>query len=92
MGEKELLVTCGDPSFETDSLVITKRTETNVQVGLIGDTLVVKSNGRVLAEEAVKRKNVTDSTTGKNAGGAKSDGAVIEAASPTTSGDDTLKF
>jgi serine/threonine protein kinase len=66
-GEKKLIITRGDLSFETETFVLKKGTETRVKVELIGDQLVVNGDGRVLAEKTVPQGRVTSSTTGSNA-------------------------
>jgi len=63
-GEKKLLVTRGDLSFETESFTLKKGTETRVKVELLGDNLVVNGGGKVIAEQPIKRKGITTSTTG----------------------------
>ena len=62
-GEKHLLVTRGDLTFETASFVLKKGAETSVKVELLGDQLVVTGDGRVLAEKTVPKRTVTASTT-----------------------------
>lgn len=64
VGEKKLLVTRGNESFATESIEIKKGKETRVKVELIGDNLVVNSGGKVIAEQPIKRKALTTSTTG----------------------------
>lgn len=63
-GEKSLLVKRGDLSFETEAFVINKGKETRVKVELLGDKLIVNSSGKVIAEQSIKRKGLTTSTTG----------------------------
>ena len=66
LGEKKLHVTRGDLSFETESFTLKKGTETRVKVELLGDNLVVNCGGKVIAEQPIKRKGITTSTTGSN--------------------------
>ena len=49
-GEKKLLVTRGDLCFETESFVFRKGKETRIKVELTDDKIVVKSDGKVIAE------------------------------------------
>ncbi|MBS0203432.1 MAG: protein kinase [Planctomycetes bacterium] len=63
VGEKTLLVTRGDLSFPTKSFEIKKGKETRVKVELIGDNLVVNSGGKVIAEQPIRQKALTTSTT-----------------------------
>lgn len=65
-GEKTLLVKRGDLSFETEAFVINKGKETRVKVELVGDNLIVNSGGKVIAEQPIKRKGLTTSTTGND--------------------------
>ena len=58
-GEKKLKVTRGDLVFETESFEIKKGKETRVKVELLGDDLVVKGDGRVLAKVALSAKRLT---------------------------------
>lgn len=58
-GEKHLLVTRGDRTFETESFVLKKGTETRVKVERLGDQLVITGDGRVLAEKTVPQRTVT---------------------------------
>jgi len=70
-GEKKLLVTRGDLSFETESFTIKKGTETRVKVELLGENLVVNDGGKVIAEQPIKRKGIATSTTGKDVAASK---------------------
>jgi formylglycine-generating enzyme required for sulfatase activity/serine/threonine protein kinase len=63
-GEKKLLVTRGDQSFETELFTIKKGPETRVKAELLGDNLVVNVDGKVIAKQPIKRKGFTTSTTG----------------------------
>ena len=65
-GEKKLLVTRGDLSFETDLFALKKGTETKVKVELLEEKLLATSGGRILGETPVKRKTLTTSTTGSD--------------------------
>ena len=65
-GEKKLQVTRGDLSFETEAFTLKKGTETRVKVELLGDNLVVNGGGKVIAEQPIKRKGITTSTTGSD--------------------------
>ena len=71
-GEKKLLVTRGDLSFETESFTLKKGTETRVKVELLGDKLVVNGGGKVIAEQPIKRKGITTSATGSDSVASKS--------------------
>lgn len=78
-GEKKLLVTRGDLSFETDAFTLKKGMETRVKVDLVDDKLLATSGKNVLGEKLVKRKTLTTSTTGtasSGAGGANSKSAA----------------
>jgi serine/threonine protein kinase/formylglycine-generating enzyme required for sulfatase activity len=63
VGEKKLLVTRGDLTFPTESFEIKKGKETRVKVELIGDNLVVNSGSKVIAEQPIRQKALTTSTT-----------------------------
>ncbi len=52
-GEKKLIVNRGDLSFETETFALKKGAETLVKVELIGDQLVVNSDGKVIAEKPI---------------------------------------
>lgn len=52
-GEKKLIVIRGDLSFETETFTLKKGAETLVKVELIGDQLVVNSDGKVIAEKPI---------------------------------------
>ena len=64
VGNKKLLVTRGDLSFETDSFTLKKGTETKVKVDLVADSLIATSGGKVIGEKSIGRKTLTTSTTG----------------------------
>ena len=68
-GEKKLLVTRGDLSFETASFELKKGKETKVKVDLIDDKLLATSGDTVLGEKSVGRKTLTTSTTGTPSNG-----------------------
>ncbi len=53
VGEKKLLVTRGDLSFETESFVLKKGEETRVKVELLDDKLLATSAGKVLGEKVL---------------------------------------
>ncbi len=63
VGEKKLIVTRGDLTFPTESFEIKKGKETRVKVELIGEKLVVNSGGKVIAEQPIRQKTLTTSTT-----------------------------
>ncbi len=65
-GEKKLIITRGDLSFETETFLLKKGLETRVKVELIGNQLVVNADGQILAEKPVPPRMVTSSTTGTN--------------------------
>ena len=65
-GEKKLLVTRGDLSFETDSFTLKQGAETKVKVDLVADSLIATSGGKVLGEKSVGRRTISTSTTGGN--------------------------
>jgi serine/threonine protein kinase len=58
-GDKKLIVTRGDLSFETATFALKKGEETRVKVELIGDHLVVNQGANVIAEQLIG-----DNTTG----------------------------
>jgi serine/threonine protein kinase/formylglycine-generating enzyme required for sulfatase activity len=63
VGEKKLIVTRGDLTFPTESFEIKKGKETRVKVELIGDNLVVNGGGKVIADQPIRQKALTTSTT-----------------------------
>ncbi len=65
-GEKKLLITRGDLSFETDSFTLKKGMETRVKVELVSDKLIVNGDGRVIAEQPIQRRGGTTSITEKD--------------------------
>ena len=70
-GDKKLIVTRGDLSFETETFALKKGEETRVKVELIDDKLVVNEGANVIAEQPIARKPtgsmaVTASVTGGN--------------------------
>ncbi len=65
-GEKKLLVTRGDLSFETESFAINKGKEFRVKAELVGDKLVINGGGKVIARQPIKPHGLTTSTTGSN--------------------------
>ena len=71
-GEKNLVITRGDLSFETDSFTLRKGMETRVKVELLGDKLIVNGDGKVIAEQRIQRRGITASTTGKDSVASKS--------------------
>jgi eukaryotic-like serine/threonine-protein kinase len=77
-GEKNLVITRGDLSFETDSFTLRKGTETRVKVELLGDKLIVNGDGKVIAEQPIQRRGITASTTGKDS---------VASKAPTSTGD-----
>jgi serine/threonine protein kinase/formylglycine-generating enzyme required for sulfatase activity len=81
-GEKKLIITRGDLSFETETFVLKKEAETRVKVELIGDQLVVNGDGRILAEKSIPQSRVTSSTTGGNADSSKSPSSDISSQMP----------
>ncbi len=96
-GEKKLLVTRGDLSFETASFTLKKGTETKVKVDLVEETLIATSGGKVLGEKSVGRKSITTSTTGAKKRGSKggdstSGGVTMDAVSLGKPGQFSLKF
>jgi eukaryotic-like serine/threonine-protein kinase len=64
-GEKRLIVSRGDLSFETDTFTLKKGQEILVRVELIEDKLVALSNEEVIGEKSIGRSLVTASTTGQ---------------------------
>ena len=68
-GNKKLLVTRGDLSFETDSFTLKKGAETKVKVDLVDDNLIATSGGKVLGEKSVKPKTLTTSASGADSKG-----------------------
>ncbi len=58
-GEQTLVVTRGDVTFETDSLLIQKGKEAKVKVDLIDDNLMVHVDGRVHTKKKIPRKGFT---------------------------------
>ena len=69
-GEKRLIVTRGELSFETETFAIKKGQEILVRVELIEDKLVASSNEKVIGEKSIGRSLVTASTTGQRAANA----------------------
>lgn len=63
-GEKKLVISRGDLSFETETFVLKKGTETRVKVERIGEQLVVNADGRIVADKIVPQTMVTAGTTG----------------------------
>jgi hypothetical protein len=64
-GDKRLIVTRGDLSFETETFALKKGQEILVKVELIQDRLVATSNETVIGEKLIGRSRVTASTTGQ---------------------------
>ena len=62
-GDKKLIVTRGDLTFETEMFTLKEGTETRVKVELIGDKLVVNDGPTVIAEQPVGQMSVTASST-----------------------------
>ena len=96
-GEKKLLVTRGDLSFETESFTLKKGTETTVKVDLVDEMLIASSGGKVLGEKSVGRMSITASTTGNKERGTKgsdatSNGVTMDAVSLGKPGQFSLKF
>jgi serine/threonine-protein kinase len=81
-GEKNLVITRGDLSFETEGFTLRKGTETRVKVELLGHKLVVNGDGKVIAEQPIHRKGITASTTGKDSVASKSPTSTGDAPSP----------
>jgi serine/threonine protein kinase len=65
-GEKSLVVTRGDLSFETESFTLKKGAETRVTVGLLGDKLVVNGGEKVIARQPIARPDNSSSTEGRD--------------------------
>jgi serine/threonine protein kinase len=65
-GDKKLVVTRGDLSFETETFALKKGEETRVKVELIGDKLVVNEGPNIIAEQPIGGMAVTASGTGEN--------------------------
>ncbi|ODA35454.1 bifunctional serine/threonine-protein kinase/formylglycine-generating enzyme family protein [Planctopirus hydrillae] len=63
-GEKKLVVTRGDLSFETESFTINRGKEFRVKAELVGDHLVINGGEKVIARQAVKQHGLTTSSTG----------------------------
>ncbi len=63
-GEKKLVVTRGDLTFETESFAINKGKEFRVKAELVGDHLVINGGEKVIARQAVKQHGLTTSSTG----------------------------
>ncbi len=96
-GDKKLLVTRGDLSFETASFTLKKGTETKVKVDLVEETLIATSGGKVLGEKSVGRKSITTSTTAAKERGSKgndstSGGGTMNTVSLGKPGQFSLKF
>jgi hypothetical protein len=66
-GEKRLIVSRGDLSFETETFAMKKGEEILVRVELFEDKLVATSNEKVIGEKSIGRSLVTASTTGQKA-------------------------
>jgi|GEM_PF-2188551 len=64
-GEKRLIVSRGDLSFETETFAMKKGEEILVRVELFEDKLVATSNEKVIGEKSIGRSLVTASTTGQ---------------------------
>ena len=64
-GEKRLIVSRGNLSFETETFTLKKGQEILVRVELIEDKLVASSNEQVIGEKSIGRSLVTASTTGQ---------------------------
>jgi len=96
-GEKKLLVTRGDLSFETESFTLKKGTETTVKVDLVDEMLIASSGGKVLGEKSVGRMSITASTTGNKergtkAGDTSSNGRAMNIVSLGQPGQFALRF
>jgi hypothetical protein len=64
-GDKQLVITRGDLSFETEKFVLRKGQEVLVRVERVDETVVAKSGGRVIGEKSMSRPPVSASTTGQ---------------------------
>ncbi|MBL8817459.1 MAG: protein kinase [Planctomyces sp.] len=98
-GEKKLLVTRGDLTFETEAFTLRKGTETRVRVELLGDKLIVNGDGRVIAEQSISSGGVpgtsegmTTSNTGTESVNGASPGAVSFEAVNVPPGTSTSKL
>lgn len=93
-GDKRLIVSRGDLSFETDTFAMKKGQEIVVKVELIEDKLVAMSNEKVIGERSVARSLVTASTTGQKAANPAivTPQPKIEAAAMTSTPETGLKF
>ncbi len=65
-GDKKFVVTRGDVSFETDSLVLKKGEETKVKVDLVDDNLAVHVDGKVLSQRKIEKKGFVSAITDSN--------------------------
>jgi len=64
-GDKQLVITRGDLSFETEKFVLRKGQEVLVRVERVDETVVAKSGGRVIGEKSMSRPQVSAATTGQ---------------------------
>jgi serine/threonine protein kinase len=80
-GEKTLVVTRGDLTFETESFTLKKGPETRVKVELLEGKLVVTGGGRVIAEKWISPKGMASATGDKEA----ADNGAVATKSPTPS-------
>jgi serine/threonine protein kinase len=65
-GDKKLIVTRGDLSFETETFTLRKGAETLVRVELVGDKLTVRDGEELIAEQPINSGSASASMTGKD--------------------------
>ena len=70
-GDKKLLITRGDLSFETETFTLRKGEETLVKVELIGDKLTVRNGDQLIAEQPINSGSFTALRSGKDPNTAK---------------------
>jgi serine/threonine protein kinase len=63
-GDKKLVVTRGDLSFETEVFALKKGEETRVKVELIGDQLIVNEGDNKIGQQLIAGNTLNSSTTG----------------------------
>ena len=93
-GDKTLMVTRGDLSFETAKFTLKKGEETRVKVELIGDHLVVNQGANVIAEQLISDKTTgnmpaTASVTSSNPAAPPQQAGIAPAKAANTTGADS---
>ncbi|RLS80585.1 MAG: DUF1080 domain-containing protein [Planctomycetota bacterium] len=63
-GDKKLIVTRGDLSFETETFALKKGEETRVKVELLGDQLIVNEGANKIGQQSITGNTLNASTTG----------------------------